>query len=213
MDEGRHRGTRVVAVAGPSRPHRESAMKLQHTVQDATSARRPSPPVRVKLKRINAVEVIPGPPQDEARADWWGRLENALGTCSSAFVEASLVQLIAACRLPRTGISEVAVSAALAFIEGAKPRDEMEAALAMQMACTHASIMNVFSRFHGDCGGERSLVAGANAVSRLLRAYAVQVEAFRRLRNGGSQFVRVEHVHIHEGAQGVVGYVGNGPAA
>jgi hypothetical protein len=29
--------------------------------------------------------------------------------------------------------------------------------------------------------------------------YATQVEALRRLRNGGSQFVRVVHVHVNEG--------------
>ena len=35
----------------------------------------------------------------------------------------------------------------------------------------------------------------ASAAARLLRAYATQLEALRRLRNGGSQPLRVEHVH------------------
>jgi hypothetical protein len=42
----------------------------------------------------------------------------------------------------------------------------------------------------------------AFAVSRLVRAYATQVETPRRLRNGGSQ--RAEHVHVNEGGQAVV---------
>jgi hypothetical protein len=41
----------------------------------------------------------------------------------------------------------------------------------------------------------------------LMRAYAAQVEVLRRLRNGGHQFVRVEHVHINEGGQAVIGNV------
>jgi hypothetical protein len=41
----------------------------------------------------------------------------------------------------------------------------------------------------------------AAAAARLLRTYAIQVETLRRLRNGGSQFVRVEHVHVNEGGQ------------
>jgi hypothetical protein len=41
----------------------------------------------------------------------------------------------------------------------------------------------------------------------LLRAYATQVEALRLLRNGGSQIVRVEHVHVNEGGQAVIGNV------
>jgi hypothetical protein len=46
-----------------------------------------------------------------------------------------------------------------------------------------------------------------SAAARLLRAYATQVEALRRLRNGGSQIVRVEQVHVNEGGQAVIGNV------
>jgi hypothetical protein len=35
----------------------------------------------------------------------------------------------------------------------------------------------------------------------------MQLEAYRRLRHGGDQFVRVEHVHINQGAQAVIGNV------
>ena len=140
---------------------------------------------------------------------------NALGTPSSAFVAASLQQLIAAARLPNSGICEIAVNASLAFIEGAKPRDEIECALVIQMACTHSAAMAVLSRLGGAAGGDRSVVAMASAAARLLRAYATQVEALRRLRNGGSQTVRIEHVHVNEGGQAVIGNLnpnsGSGP--
>jgi hypothetical protein len=130
-----------------------------------------------------------------------------LGTASSAFVEASLHQLIAAARLPCSGISEIAVNASLAFIEGAKPHDEVEGALLIQMACTHTAAMAVLGIIGGAHGPNRSVAAKAAAASRLLRAYTTQVEALRRLRNGGSQFVRVEHVHVNEGGQAVIGNV------
>ena len=51
----------------------------------------------------------------------------------------------------------------------------------------------------------------ASAAARLLRAYAIQVEALRRLRNGGSQTVRVEHVHVNEGGQALIGNVNSIP--
>jgi hypothetical protein len=41
----------------------------------------------------------------------------------------------------------------------------------------------------------------------IVRVYVSQVEALRRLRHGGSQFVRVEHVHVNEGGQAVIGNV------
>ena len=124
----------------------------------------------------------------------------------SAFVAASLQQLIAAARLPNSGISEVAVNASLAFIEGAKPRDEIECALVIQMACTHSATMAVLNRL-GGAAGERTVAAMASAAARLLRAYATQVEALRRLRNGGCQNVRVEHVYVNEGGQALIGNV------
>jgi hypothetical protein len=135
------------------------------------------------------------------------RLKKALGTASSEFAEASLSQLILSARLPGSGLSETAVNAALAFIEGAKARDEIEAALVIQMACTHSAAMAVLRRIGGGHGGDRSIAITANAAARLLRAHAIQVETLRRLRNGGSQTVRVEHVHIAEGGQAVVGMI------
>ena len=64
-----------------------------------------------------------------------------MGTSSSAFVNASLFQLQAAARLPGGGISELAVNSALALIEAVAPKDEVEGALALQMACTHIAAM------------------------------------------------------------------------
>ena len=93
-------------------------------------------PVRVKLKRVSCNHAIPYPPDGQAR-EWWQRLKNAFGTASSAFVGTSLQQLIAAARLPGSGLSGIAVNASLAFIEGAKPQGEVECALVMQMAFTH----------------------------------------------------------------------------
>jgi hypothetical protein len=167
-------------------------------------------PVRVRLKRINCDHARPYPPDGQSR-EWWERLKNAFGTSSSAFVEASLHQLIAAARLPGSGISEIAVNASLALIEGAKPQDEVECALVIQMACTHSATMAVFKRLGGGHGSDRSVAAMASAAARLSRAYATEVEVLRRLRNGGSQFVRVEHVHVNDGGQAVIGNVRSTP--
>jgi hypothetical protein len=40
-----------------------------------------------------------------------------------------------------------------------------------------------------------------------MRAFATQVEVLRRMRSGGQQFVRVEHVHVNDGGQAVIGNV------
>jgi hypothetical protein len=57
-----------------------------------------------------------------------------------------LFVLQSAARLPNSSVSEIAMNAALSFVENAKPQIELEAALVMQMACTHAAGMAVLSR-------------------------------------------------------------------
>ncbi len=163
-------------------------------------------PVRVKLRRVNASQAKNYPPDGETKV-WWQRLKKALGTSSSDFVNASLRQLHLAAQLPFGGISEIAVNAALAMIEAAAPKDEIEGALAVQMACTHSAVMAVLARLGGGGGSERRVVALGSTAARLLRAYSTQVEVFRRLRHGGNQYVRVEHVHVNEGGQAVIGNV------
>jgi hypothetical protein len=64
----------------------------------------------------------------------------------------------------------------------------------------------------GQAGSHRrqtapSVAALGSAAARLLRAYATQVEVLRRLRHGGQQYVRVEHVYVNDGGQAVIGNV------
>lgn len=177
----------------------------------AKGTRRPPrrSPVKVKLRRINASLTQAYPP-DGLKTDWWKRLKKALGTTSSAFVQASMFQLQAAARLPCSGISEIAVNAALAYIEAVAPEDEVEAALAVQMACTHTAAMAVLARLGGGHGTERRVIAMATAASRLLRVHAEQVEVLRRLRRGPDQVIRIERVDVHDGGQAIVGGVKTG---
>jgi hypothetical protein len=179
---------------------------MSRKANEALVAAHRRPPVRVRTRRITASSARLYPP-DGAGKIWWGRLKMALGTASSDFVNASLLQLQAAAQLHCAGISEVAINSALAMIEAAAPQNEIEGAIAVQMACTHAAAMSVLARFAGGGGSERRVVALASAAGRLLRAYSGQVETLRRLRHGGDQYVRVEHVHISEGGQAVIGNV------
>ena len=164
------------------------------------------PPVRVKLLRPDAYVSQTHPPDGESK-DWWQRLNKALGTRSGDFVNASLLQLQAAARSPYGTVSEIHINAALAMIEAAAPKDEIEGALAVQLACTHTAAMAVLAKLDSGFGTERRIAAFGSAAARLLRAYATQVEVLRRLRNGCHQFVRVEHVHVNDGGQAVIGNV------
>jgi len=192
----------VASIAGQhlckARKHIMSDEKTMiATLAKGTSRPPRRPPVRVKLRRITASLAQAYPP-DGMRKDWWERLKNALGTTSSEFVQVSLLQLQAAAMLPGSGICEIAVNAAIAHIEAVAPEDEVQAALAVQMAGAHMAAMVVLARLGGGGGTERRVVAVATAAARLLRVYAEQVEVLRRLRRGPDQVIRIERVDVHD---------------
>ena len=174
----------------------------------APSDGRPQP-VRVRLERINCNLAKAHPVGGKGQL-WWAQLNKALGTSSNAFVNASLFQLQGAARLPGSGISEIAVNAALAMIEAAAPKDEIEAALAVQMAATNSAAMAVLERLGNGHASERRVAALGSAAARLLRAYTHQVETLRRLRHGGEQLIRIERVDVNDGGQAIIGNVGSG---
>jgi hypothetical protein len=129
MDRRGDRGTPLAQIAGEAIREGEGGMmttRPRDAIAPASNAAR-RPPVRVRLKRINANYSKPYPPDGLAK-EWWARLQKALGTSSSAFVNATLLQLQMACRTPYAGISETAVNAALAMVEAAAPRDECQSA-------------------------------------------------------------------------------------
>jgi hypothetical protein len=192
-------------VAEVGRPHVWKAGKIMNK-QPNVLARTVTASVRVKLEPINC-DVAKVLPHDGDHQMWLDRLKAALGTVSIEFVNATLFQLQAAARLPNSGLSEIAVNAALALIEGEKPRGETECAIVIQMACIHSATMAVLGRLGGGHGGDRHVLAAATAASRLSRTFAILVETLRRLRSGGSQVIRIERVDVRDGGQAVIGHI------
>ena len=167
--------------------------------------RRPGP-VRIRIKGVQANVVSfasPGP----ADHVWRRQLKAALGTASDAFVDMALHHLERAARMPGDGPSDVSINGALAIIAGFAPKNEMEAAIALQAACTHMVAMVMLARIGGGHGGPHRLPGMASAAAKLLRAYCTQVETYRRQRGGGEQKIIVKHVTVNEGGQAIVGAI------
>jgi hypothetical protein len=92
-------------------------------------------------------------------------------------------------------------------MEGIAPRDEIEGMLAAQMVTMHNVAMECMRKVLID---GQTLPGGQffmNASIRLMRAYASHVETLDKRRGGGQQKVTVEHVHVHQGGQAIVGNV------
>jgi hypothetical protein len=82
-----------------------------------------------------------------------------------------------------------------------RAQGETECAIVVQMAYVHSVTMAVPARLGGGHGGDRRILAAAATARRLSRTFAVLVETLRRLGNGGSQHVRVEHIQIESNSK------------
>ena len=97
--------------------------------------------------------------------------------------------------------------AAVDAIIGIAPRDECEGMIAAQLIACHNAAMECYRRA---MFGEQSFEGRREALAqagKLSRTYATLLEALDRHRGKGQQKITVEHVHVHEGGQAIVGNV------
>jgi hypothetical protein len=100
-------------------------------------------------------------------------------------------------------------NAALAFIRGIKPRDEVEACLAAQMAATHSAVM----AFAGRLSAVETIPqqdSAINGFNKLTRSYCAQMEALKKYRSSSEQKITVQHVNVSDGSQAIIGNVTTG---
>lgn len=108
-------------------------------------------------------------------------------------------------------LSETTLNAALAMVAATAPANEMEALIAVQMFAAHDLSMDLMRRAK-QTSNVRAMTEYGNLATKLSRTMTAQIEALGKLRRGGEQTVRVEHVHVYEGGQAVVGVVHQGGA-
>ena len=157
--------------------------------------------VQVKASAVGETLHIGSPHSDEA--GFGEQFENALGSSSSAFQHRLLTDTQ---KVTGTAKPEEDANVLLAVLDGLQPQNEIEAMLAAQMTATHAVAMHMLGKArHAEYLEHMNSFGGL--ATKLLRTFTAQTEALAKLRRGGEQTVRVEHVHVHSGGQAIVGNV------
>jgi hypothetical protein len=169
-----------------------------------TGARSRSAPPRVlKPSRGNDQVRAPTPDVEGHRA----ALRGVFGTLSEEYSQTMFGKLVAALRPnPFEQLDEATLNAAIALVASMEPKTELEALLAVEIAAIgfagHKFLRQ--SQHHLD---EIFIGVYGNYALKLLRLQLDMIHALDRHRRGNKQTVEVRHVHIHSGAQGVVGIV------
>ena len=132
-------------------------------------------------------------------------LLKAVGSTDSDFLEGLKKQLVNA-GSHGSAADEDGINFLLSVVKGIEPRDQIEAMLGAQMAAVHMATMTFARRLaHVDNIPQQD--SAQNAFNKLSRTFAAQVEALKRYRSGGEQKMTVQHVHVAEGGQAIVGNV------
>ena len=197
---------KIVAVAPdpPPEPNAQTVAAIERA-RSRVLARRKR--VAVKIGGEGMSLTIGSPHKDEAGQQY--NLLDAFGTSSHDFLGVTVSQLIESLRDRQGSPNELTVNAALAIVDGIGPDNEVEALLATQMAATHALAMLLVGRTRRVDQLQQAAVNGGLAI-KLLRTFTLQAETLAKLKRGGGQTVRVEHVHVHPGGQAIVGNVATG---
>jgi hypothetical protein len=196
-----------VASAPSSTPTTSSAALVPASASSAIAQAgtpRKAPP-RVRKPSLNHDQCVAPTPDLEAHR---GALRQAFGnTLSNEFAEVMLGKLLTVLRPgPFDHLDEATLNAAIALISSINPRTELAAMIAVQIAATGFAGLKFLrqSQHHMD---ETYINVYGGYATKLLRLQLEMIRALDRHQRGNTQTVEVRHVHIHSGAQGVVGIV------
>jgi hypothetical protein len=120
-------------------------------------------------------------------------------------------QLASSFQYPKPADADVSLIQAIGAITELAPQSLTEAMLATQMIATHEASLMFMRRATAE--GQTSEASDANVVraTRLMRLHLDQIEAMQKLKGkAGQQKIVVEHVHVYQGGQAIVGAVNAG---
>jgi hypothetical protein len=159
-------------------------------------------PAEPRIK-VSELGILPDHPDQEVGISL---LMEAVGTADPDFAWGFI------CQLADAGggkVDEQKLNFMLSVVKGIKPRDQIEAMLAAQMAAVHSATMK-FSRLLSDAEYIEHRDSAERTLNKLMRTFVTQVEALKRYRTGGEQTVTVQQVNVGEGGQAIVGNVTQG---
>ena len=163
----------------------------------------PKPPrMKVVDKEDGSISIAFDEKDESAAAR---QLVQSLGDGESSFVASLLKELVNGTKVGSTPKSSD-LNYALQIVGAVKPTNELEAFLASQMAVVHMAAMR-HVRMMNNVDLIPQLEVQEKTVSRLMRTFAMQMEALRKYRSGGEQRVIVKHVTVNDGGQAIVGNV------
>lgn len=128
-----------------------------------------------------------------------------LRTDSLELASHELSSVINAC-LAHESLSSEKIKSFVSIFRESNINDPIECMLLSQMISVHSHAMRLLAKvvsINSVSTGEAIL----NTANKFMKTFTSQVEAFEKLERGGHQSIKVDHVHVHEGGQAIVGNI------
>ncbi len=165
---------------------------------------------RQKLESAAALEKLPSQTELENYAR--RTLAESTGVKDLDLAAVILDQVSRANAAWKVGNSAESFQVATEMMLEMKPQNLLESMLAAQMIGVHQAALSCLERTASMAKSIEDLEAGARVSTRLMRLHMEQQEAMAKLRGKtGQQKVTVEHVHVHQGGQAIVGAISAPP--
>jgi len=200
------------AIVAPETVRSEAEEALVQTWKVAEAKMIPAPRFRIDDTMAGCVE-----PDSTDRDLWAAQLLRALGTADPAAQEKTIAlvsQVILEGSVARGGERDMkearkALNSLLGQMSDVAPRDGIEGMLVGQMVAVNEVALEQLRRAQLSGIPIEQVSECVTRATKLLRLFAQQMDALARNRGRGpsEQRVIVEHVHVYEGGQAVVGAV------
>jgi len=142
------------------------------------------------------------------------QIEDTCSLLKTDHVEAALNIIEHACmgHIDRHGPNaELRMNTVLQQLSELSPQNYLESMLINQMIQVNGAAGKCMERAFLDGQGFKVKELNANLAIKFQRTFVAQIEALQKLRGKGGQRVTVEHVHVHEGGQAIVGNINRVP--
>ena len=130
------------------------------------------------------------------------------GIRSRELANRMVIQVVDALVQQKSREAEDDLITAISAIAEMEPQNLTEAMLATQMIAANDAALMFLSRATNKDQHPEAIDTNVLRATRLMRVFREQLEAMQKLKGkSGQQSVRVEHVHVHDGGQAIVGTV------
>jgi hypothetical protein len=169
----------------------------------------PAPKFKVASKDGNDLSIEPDHPDPSGY--WQSSMQRAFGSNDNDFlrIQSQLLCNALGSKGDNVKAGVDLTNAAMAAMQGIAPRDEVETLLATQMVAVQHAAMGMAKILMAAASIDQQNSA-VNAMTKLNRTYVAQMDALNKHRGKGQQKVTVEHVHVHDGGQAIVGAIEGG---